>query len=288
MKDSPSHPSLDLSAVSFVKDYFSYTSPVLPANSFRISPSFLSNFFDNTSLWYRTNLLGEDPDFTGNTGSVLGTCIHAAAAMHFDTGTIDYDAIHNHLSTVTDPLIDTALISAQLSPMITCLYDNYLTSHSDTESEFKLIYELTPGIYVGGTIDRYSSTLQRITDFKNVDKPSNAKSFSRKYWFQQMAYAFLCTKNNRPVSEIALAYTTRQEVNRVSETTGKPLKNYPSEFHLVTQEVTPDSLAMIESILKLVAESVAAFRAHPHLRHIIMQDYRYKQLPSPPKFRRQS
>ena len=78
-----------------MKDYFTYNPGNLPEGSFKISPSQLSKFFDTTAQWWREHYLNEAPEFTHSTASELGTCVHAAAAMYFDTKTVDKQAILN-------------------------------------------------------------------------------------------------------------------------------------------------------------------------------------------------
>ena len=56
--------------------------------------------------------------------------------------------------------------------------------------------------------------------------------------------------------------------------TGKQLKSYPSEVHILEEPITQDDLDMIENIHTLIAESVTKFRDEPSLRHLLAQDLR--------------
>ena len=74
-------------------------------------------------------------------------------------------------------------------------------------------------------------------------------------------------------------------MNRVSEKTGKPLKDYPSVCTVLTEEVTAEGLALIGSCLTLIAESVNAWNMQPELRHLLAQDQRLKAKPKPTLFK---
>ena len=73
----------------------------------------------------------------------------------------------------------------------------------------------------------------------------------------------------------------------MSEKTGKPLKDYPSEVSVVTEEVTQDNLDLIGSCLQLVAESVQTWHDKPELRHLLAQDLRLKPKPKPITFNKE-
>ena len=262
-------------------NYFDYNAGCdLPADAFRISPSQISKFLDSTSEWYRENLLNEAPAFTGSTSSELGTCLHAAAHMYYDTGTVDRKAISDYIASL-GPDIDKQLITKQLKPMSECLINQFLApnKHIISSAEQFISYEIRPGIYVAGTYDADSRHRRTIYDYKSMGSLDTARiptSFPRNYWFQQQSYAYIKRKLGDPVDNLSLVYVTRENVGRVSEKTGKPLQDYPSECHILTEPVTPESQAIIEGVLNLIAESVQLFKSHPEYRHIIMQDYRYK------------
>ena len=110
-----------------MKDYFTYNiESTIPSTAIRISPSQLSKFFDYTSQWYRETLLGES-GFLGSTASELGNCVHAAAAMAFDTGHVDMQQIRDYISSISNPDVDKSAILDQLPHMIP-LISRYLRS----------------------------------------------------------------------------------------------------------------------------------------------------------------
>lgn len=144
--------------------YFTYNSGQLPAGHFRISPSQLSRFFDDTSNWYREMLLGEAPVFTHSTASELGTCVHAAAAMYFDNKSVDTQAIDAYIASIKNPDIDKAVISSQYPVMVNTLVNSFLSKTKGTHSEWFVHTEIQPGIVAAGSIDFYDSGIEYTCD----------------------------------------------------------------------------------------------------------------------------
>jgi len=264
-----------------MNNYFTYNIDCdLPSDAFRISPSQISKFLDTTSEWYRTQLLGEPFSFEKSTSSELGTCLHAAAHMYFDTATVDKPAIQNYISALV-PDIDKSIITAQLKPMSECLINQFIAPNRSilTEAEKFISYEVAPGIYAAGTLDVWSRHRKTIYDYKSIGSLDSARiptSFPRNYWFQQQLYAWIMRKLGYQIDYLTLVYVTRANTGRVSEKTGKPLQDYPSECRLLTESVTPESQTIIEGLVHLIAESVQLFQSNPEYRHLLMQDYRYK------------
>jgi len=273
-----------------MKDYFTYYSgsDIIPVDTFRISPSQVSRFLDSTSQWYREMLMDEAAAFTGSTASELGTCIHAAAAMHFDTKQIDYTAITNYINSIIDTEIDKSIIKTQIQPMTSALLSQFLATTKATHSEWFVHTEISPGIVAAGSIDLYDQHRATIYDYKTMGSLDNARvptSFPRAYWFQQMTYAYILRKNGYPVDYVKLVYVSRDNTGRVSEKTGKPLQDYPSTVNIIPEPVTQESMDIIEGLLKLIADSVTLWKTQPELRYILAQDYRLKLKEKPKLFK---
>jgi hypothetical protein len=272
------------------KDYFSYNSGtgIIPKDDFRISPSQLSKFFDSTSQWYREHLLGEE-GFTGNTATYLGTCVHAAAEMYTDSGKVDHSAILSYIDSIKDPEVDKQEIRSQYPVMVNTLIAKYLSLYNHpVETEIFVHEELLPKVHAAGSIDRYDETRRRIIDYKSIgslDKARVPTKFPRNYWFQQMTYAWILKKQGKPVDFVDLVYISRSNTGRISEKTGKPMKDYPSEVNILTHQITQDDMDAIEGILQLVSESVDTWNSHPELRHILAQDQRLKAKKPPRLFK---
>lgn len=269
------------------KDYFTYNEGTDITNgAFRISASQFSKFFDSTASWYREQLMGEE-GFTGNTATYLGTVVHAGIEMFVTEGDVDWDVLHEHIVNITDPEVDTSHILEHYEIMINAVLP-YVEENMPTEVEKFIFHEILPGIGAGGSIDALrgnAASGYTIMDWKTTSAKTPPKNFSRSYWFQQMLYAWVLKQQGITVNFIKLVFISKSDMNRVSEKTGKPLKDYPSVCTVLTEEVTAEGLALIGSCLTLIAESVNAWNMQPELRHLLAQDQRLKAKPKPTLFK---
>ncbi|PNX47330.1 MAG: hypothetical protein BV457_05860, partial [Thermoplasmata archaeon M9B1D] len=110
------------------------------------------------------------------------------------------------------------------------------------------------------------------------------KNFPRAYWFQQLTYAWLLRKEGKKVDYIELVYITGNNTGRFNEK-GKALKDYPSEVHTISMQVTDEDLDNIESCLMLIAESIKIWNEQPELRYLLAQDRRLKLKEKPRLFK---
>lgn len=261
-----------------LKDYFTYNDGKDITNgAFRISASKVSDFFDRTSAWYHEHLLGEG-GFQGSTASELGTVVHAGLEMQSLEGQVHHNAIEDYVLSIENEEVDKQDIMSAYLPMLDAGLQ-YLERHPQDVVEEFVFHELLPGIGVGGSID--ARTQRIITDWKTTSAKTAPTKFSRAYWFQQMTYAWVLKQKGVNIEYLKLVYITKADVNRVSEKTGKPLKDYPSVVTEVVEEVTEEKLDLIGSCLMLIAESVQLWAERPDLRHILAQDMRLKPKPKP-------
>lgn len=252
--------------------YFGYNPGDVPEGAFKISPSQLSRFFDETSGWTREFLLGET-GFTGNTASHLGNVVHGLANMYMEQGAVDYALAEEYIASIDDPEVDKLYIQSKYATMFETLTNSFLVGASGVPELF-LKEEVAPGIYLGGSIDLLNP--EEVQDYKTTGALSAPTSIRRSYYFQQLCYVWLARKKGYPVKRFRLVYVTVPQIGRISETTGKPLKDYPSKVTELVHEVTNEDIELIEGVIKLVADFVKAWKAHPELRHVLAQDYRLK------------
>lgn len=268
------------------KDYFSYNdgAGVIPEGSFRISASQISRFFDKTSEWYHEFLLGQK-GFSGNTATELGNCVHAAAEMYAETKDIDRAALLSHVNSLAGKEdVDISIIKDQYPPMVEALVNQYLVRNVPTHTEEFIWKEVLPGIGVGGSCDAYDETTGTIIDYKTTSAKTPPTSFYRAYYFQLMTYAWVYREMGRPVNKLKLVYVTRNETGRVSEKTGKPLKDYPSIVHTVDHIITESDFDIINGCIHTIANSVKLWNEQPELRFALAQDWRLYEKPKPKLF----
>lgn len=277
-------------------DYIS-GSTIIPENAFAISPSRIHSFFEKPHEWYRENVLGEE-GFQGSTSSVLGTIVHYAAECFNKGEPFDKEEVTKYLlktlavnyeqglgspaemlsyieNNPARPDIDLYRIQEQYPVMASVLVSDLRVRGKATESEKMVAAQVIPGYYVCGSIDDIHGTT--ITDYKTTSDLSPKEYIPYNYKLQLLCYAWACRKNGIPIDRISIKWVTNNIVGRVSEKTGKPMKDYPSQVVTVTQTITEEDYAFIDDILKLVAESVKYCKDNPEAAYLVFKDYRLKQ-----------
>lgn len=282
-------------------DYVS-GSTIIPKGAFGISPSNVNTFITKPHTWYREQVLGEK-QFDKSTATILGTIVHYCAEQYIKTKAVPKSHIFDYLHEVIDPTIETnfsakddeaamamllqsklsssknphidvAYILEQWKPMGQAVID-YLKVNKPNRSEELICAEIMPGFYASGSADAVMN--DTLIDFKTTSDLTPKAYIPMNYKYQLLTYAWIYTKMGVPINRIRIVWITNNQVGRVSETTGKPLKDYPATATAVTEEINSADLDFIESILRLISETVQAARDYPHLTHCLFKDYRLKQ-----------
>jgi hypothetical protein len=267
-------------------DYFGYNSGkgIIPEEDFRISPSQVSRYFSETTNWFREFLLGEE-GFVGNTASNLGNCVHAGAEMYVREGVVHHNLITDFITNLPED-IDKQRILTNYPIMLDTLISEYLRYNVPSQTELFLTHKLVEGVWVAGSVDAIRGS--RIVDYKTTSALTAPTKISRPYWFQQCLYVWLARKNGYSIDSFSLVFITAPQVGRISEKTGKPLKDYPSKVTVLTHLVTDLDMEIIDNTVKLIAGSVNVWKSNPELHYILAQDYRLKLPDKPVKFIRRA
>ena len=263
-------------------------------NSFRISASSVSQFINHKPAWFREKVLNLDEGFKSSTSSVLGTTLHFASQCYSTYGSIneaDKQEMYNYITEQAqlNPEIDEQYIRANLTPMWQALR-TFLQSNPTTVAEPFCELPLTQSITAGGSIDGLYSTVPGATkenilngsvpciirDYKTTGSLSAPTTFSICYCYQLVTYAYVLRKHCLNPVGIELVYITHNQVGRISEKTGKPMKDYPSTVTTLAEPLHEQDFDFIRSILDLIADSVQLFRDRPDLRYIIASDPRLR------------
>ena len=255
----------------------------LPEGAFKISPSGVEKFFSEKTTWYRENLLGEDKKFTGSTSTILGTCVHAAAEVvanaimegkpHDSQGL--EDAVIAYTESLRDnPDYDIDFVQTMWKPMAEPLIRDYVLEANTIATEDYISYELLPGVWVGGTYDAITSTAPNdnlhkpvgqltVRDYKTAkSKPS---TFSYAYKLQAYTYAYILHQKGIKISNVELCFTVQ------------PTKTLPVRTFNFIEPFDNQAYTFIESLLKLIAESVQCFKDWPDMQYLLACDYRLKK-----------
>jgi hypothetical protein len=247
----------------------------IPEGAFRISPSAVSKFADKKWEWYRAQVLGEEV-FKGNFFSVLGSCVHRIAESYTKLQKVDKQELYGYIdSSECLEQEEKDRIKDQMIPMGQVLID-YLRVHGIPEkSEDAICVELMPGVYVGGTADALIG--DTIVDYKTTSKITPDDFIPMHYKWQLLTYAWVYRKLGVDVTRMRIVWITQNIVGRISEKTGKPMKDYPSQVVPVTELITDEDMEFIEQYLKLIAETYLKAKECPELTYLLYSDYRLKE-----------
>lgn len=116
-----------------------------------------------------------------------------------------------------------------------------------------------------------------LIDYKTTSDKTPKNYIPMHYRYQLLTYAYIYNKMGIPVDRIRIIWVTRNETNRISEKTNKPMKDYPAQAVAVTEQITEQDLLFIESILKLISETVYMYKLYPQLAYMLFKDYRLKE-----------
>lgn len=247
---------------------------ILPEGAIRISPSQFEKFFSKPHEWYRNQLLGES-DFDGNTNTELGTIVHACAEAYAKGIEFTAEEVEKHIETLRgkdDVNVDEIL--QHWKPMVQALINQYLKANKPTETERFIYTEIAPGFFPSGSVDNRTGSM--VVDYKTTSNLTAPTSISYAYKLQLLVYAWIYTQLGIPIDRIRIVYVTRNNVGRVSESTGKPLQDYPSKVSVLTETIGTDDLDFIESLLNLCVETIQATQQYPELTHVFWKDMRLK------------
>ena len=118
----------------------------------------------------------------------------------------------------------------------------------------------------------------RVIDYKTYNSKTKPKSIPQYYKYQIHTYAYVLTKLSYLVEEVELVYVSRHIDGGISEKTGKPLKSYPSEVTVLTEQVTQEDLDFISNIISMNVDKYLYYTQHPELAYILYNDPRLKQV----------
>lgn len=283
-------------------------SSIIPIGAFGISPSQLYTFFDKPHMWYRSEILGENT-FNGSTSTMLGTIVHFIAKEYVKTKQVRTEEIYRYLLVNLCPSladtddtyklldkaldnreqieeyivenneredIDASFILAQFRPMGNALMQNLRTNPRPNRSEELIKAEIIPNVYACGSCDAVIGD-REIVDYKTTSDTSPKDYIPYNYKLQLLTYAYIYKQMGLDIDRITIIWITQEQINRGLGKNGRPLKDYPVIVSRVSESISKQDFEFIESLLKLVAETIVADQQHPELRHIIWRDYRLKQ-----------
>lgn len=248
-----------------------------------ISPSQASKFNDNIFECI-TNLVLKKITFKGNTATLLGNCIHRVAEIYYvlkdkkQTREYALEEIHTYIRNLIVPddiEINKELILEQFPSMMDTMLKYFAEYGLPDESEVTLSMDLNDNILLRGTYDaRQGSTL---IDYKTTSVKNPQAKIPQHYRLQMLLYAYMLKQQGRTISNLRLVWITQQDINRISEKTGKPMKDYPSQFIVINERVTDEDLIEIEEFLQSMKNTLYLLNENKALVHAFGNHFELKQ-----------
>lgn len=255
---------------------------LIPEGKIKISPSMISQFFTDKALWYHKTILQDTANYP-NYFTVLGTAIHRIAEQFIKTSEIDYQEVYDYLDAIEiydttnpsdiEPISEEekARLRIQIKPMSEALLGHMQYYGTPTISEMTLVEQVSNNVYLAGTVDAILGNT--LIDFKTTSAKTPKTYIPDNYKWQLLTYAWLCRKNNIDIQKVAILWITQADVNRVSEKTGKKLKDYPATCALIEYIITEQDMAIIEKALNLISQTCEVSLKQPQLTPLLFSDY---------------
>ena len=248
---------------------------LLPPGAFRISASQFNLWVSKPHQWYREVVLGEE-GFTGNTASVLGTCVHYIAEMYAKDLTPDTEQIEQYITNhESNEDVDCDEVRKHYKQMGIALVNQYIAKNRPNVIEKFITTEIQPGFFAGGSVDAIDNDC--IIDYKTYNSKTKPRAIPMNYRYQLLIYAKAAMEKGIDITRIRLVYINRNIDGGISEKTGRPLKSYPPEVTVLTEMITDEDMEFITSILNLCVDTVKLAIEKPEYSYILFRDYRLKE-----------
>lgn len=248
----------------------------------KISPSSFGTFITRPWQWYRQQILGIDK-FEYNTSSAIGTIVHYCAEMVAKDEPVNEDHIEEYIDSMEpNETYCPDTVRSSWYAMAETLVNDYVLKNKDNflEVESQVCQEVRNAIYGAGTLDLLEGTKEdcMLTDYKTYNSKTKPKAFDAGYKYQLLVYAWALRKKGYNVTRIRLVYVNRYIDGGISEKTNKPLKSYPPEVTVLTEQITDEDIQFTESQLMLCVDKLEASENYPSLLSAIWHDPRLKEI----------
>ncbi len=264
----------------------------------RISASSIARYITDRRAFFGELLLNEQ-GFTGSTASTIGTLTHGFAEAYVVDGTVNGEQMEDYIDAqaASNPEVDASVVRDQYPIMGSKLINDYVIPNPPSFVEEFMLDTVLPAtgtygaVMVGGSCDAVnvpgvaytataasntigSHTQATIIDYKTTSATSLPENIPYAYKLQLLTYAYLYSKRGIHADRIRIVYVTRNNVGRVSQKTGKPLKQYPTQVAVLTQSITEQDYEYIEGLITVIAKSIRLWHTNPELRDVIAGDSR--------------
>jgi hypothetical protein len=223
-----------------------------------LSPSSLSQMFDNPYAWYKTYILKEK-SFNGNDNTYLGSLLHNRIENYY-LGSRNGGYTPNKDDEVayldSNNAIDSWGIMEALEPMYNTWVEQYGKKFpKPNELELTLTYKPTDGFVLGGSIDAIVGNT--VVDWKTSAK---SKSSLADYKMQLYIYAYIARKNGFDINHVCV-------VNIV-----KPTVKGEVKVNVLTEPIDEDYMTELLRLIRIKVKAIRMAKNMPDLVDVLWQN----------------
>ena len=217
----------------------------------------MNEFINNPNNFFRKVILKEDIPFANNYTTLGTLCHYAISQAHMGDGIHDFE-VNEYLDSLSEFNIDYAWVLEKFKQMQDTIipFARNISIAEPDEFEKAHLLKLDEHIYLGGTLDcRYGNV---IIDYKTTSDKyiSDEKELPEKYINQLYTYAYMLHQEGIAVDKVAIMYMTVPELGRISEKTGKYMKDYPCRCFVVEQYLRQEKMDEIIKQIELIKETI--------------------------------
>lgn len=239
-----------------------------------VSASSIDTFFKDTREFF--NIIEGNPTFKGNDSTVLGTFVHYIASQTIMNKPINKEEMFNYMVENSEYITDENLLDKafEISEILIPYIKSSIYNYKYCEDRFS--YKISDNFMLCGTADLVVG--DELIDFKTTKDQKKIYTFPEHYISQLSTYLYLLKNNNIEINRFSLIWITIPNTNRISEKTGKRLKEYPTQINKISMEVNNQILENIEKKINLIRDSIELSISNPEYKHIIFKDYDLKEI----------
>lgn len=234
-----------------------YYSEQVPEGKFKLSPSSIGKYLENSLRWYKDHILFEK-SFEGNTETVLGTVVHYLAECYVKGEEADEGDMLDYIKTeaVKNPDVDANEVINNYQEMYTALYSDYLcylnTNECIAEQYVRTEYN---EFIIAGSIDLQVGN--KLIDYKTTKrKPSD---MSTNHFLQLLVYTWIKHQNNEQIDSVEVIYIV------------KATKTLPSRVFSFKRTIEAEDLAFIDKLIKNMYKAVKLVEKDKELLEVVFR-----------------
>lgn len=234
--------------------------------------------FFNSPQEFALQVFEGQKTFSGNTATVLGTLVHYAlhgAMTGLDKEQIikdieEYKLLQKEALKDELDLIECEKWKDMANACIEYMSTSEPQFYKNGKSEEHVSY-VKDNIELSGTIDLYYG--DTIIDFKTTSKLSDYTEMTENYREQMYIYTWMLKQKGIDIRWITNVFIHVPFLNRVSEKTGKSLKDSPARAYKIVEEIDSEKLMIVERKINYVFESIDYVSKNPHLRKLVFKEF---------------